>query len=878
MINRVREIPPTSVREKSKLIIEQRLRDCYGDFTIPDLTDLYKQIWDPDAQTGRLGEVKPTAGPGIPYNILGKTNRDILYTHGGLVASHCLHFLENLVNRDLEAEGVTLEDLNADMLLSYSRLFVKDEPHKVTKEINRIIVSSPLHMQVAERILFSAFFKKVVAKYSPGSITSVGIGFTDEMGKKFHDYISKGGTKRTDDMPGWDYSVTGELDEDYREIIDSMINSSPDGHLPSRERCRRLWKNICYLRQFKLYVTSDGRVRLCNFPGITESGRFDTGFGNSVKRVTLHVQVVLAMGLDHDGKDLFAMGDDCCYDYIPNLDLQYAKFGFNPKAIRIFEEPSKEFEFCSHGFNSGVVTLKTWGKTLFRLLGHRFDPSRFGQFEYEIRHNPERLFILDFLEKLGYFPEEPKEPHATPPFHLLCGPPEQNLIMPKKKANGKSSVAKRADNGQNNNKRAIANDKRLLHTVADRTISNQTVASEVNKFVRHVHNEQPMRTVHAVPSNILTDDEVRYHNWISGAPGHSPILPNYNVEPSLYTQPFTSRFMWTQNVPNGDCVTIVVAPNLSTAADNGGAAGVTPKAFYTPKILNAGSVGGIGIPGPCGNTVGNVQACVLVGTRTGGSDDVIVDTTASQSPAGYMDVKQSKPVCPFTSVDNQGTQCRWQCGRIRIRTINETRGDQRGGLATLMQPQNSLEDVIPTTATYLDEFIARGFYRSYPDLNVCSKHSDGAWVSLDVRPGQMAFHTAMSSTSTYLHGASTFLQLSNPTNSAQTVKVFIEIDWEISGAVVRGISKPKVVSAQASDHARETSEAMRAAGVLPSDQKPKESVAAALKLKDDRALQLMHGLDTGKKVVDAVSKLAGSSTSGLAAAGRLGAAVAGFAA
>jgi len=412
--------------------------------------------------------------------------------------------------------------------------------------------------------------------------------------------------------------------------------------------------------------------------------------------------------------------------------------------------------------------------------------------------------------------------------------------MPKtiKKKTNVPREARAGDRGQSNNQRAIHNLERRLDTVESRTISSRNVAKTANAFVNQARAATPLPSK-PKHNEYLVPHESAYHDWLKGHDDSpSNLLPNFNIEPSEVKQVWRGNYRFQLDVLAGNTKTVVISSAQATSSEWGGVAGGTPKSFATPLYANVRGVGSWAVPGPAQSTSGLPAAAVLVGNQSA-IDDVLLETSASSSPVGYVSDVQSQPPCPFECVLDDGDTLRWQLGRIRIMTENVTIGSDRGGQATLIQPRNSVKD-LGTNAT-TDKFMARGIFRVFDDMTVRGAH--GQWATLDVRPGLQAFHAATSGTSNSMSHAAAMLALSNANSSAtQKVVVYIQLDWELSGTAVRGIGKPHIHCPLAADHAREVSEMMRASNVLPSDQSPKHSIANGVKLANDRALQLAtHG-------------------------------------
>lgn len=419
----------------------------------------------------------------------------------------------------------------------------------------------------------------------------------------------------------------------------------------------------------------------------------------------------------------------------------------------------------------------------------------------------------------------------------------------------KKSKATRGDDGQANNQRALANIDRRLKLVEDRTVSNRNTLPLMNK-VAQASRQGALKTK---PEAFLTEMEAHHHACLKAGKFCDPLV-NHNIEPSLIKQHYTGVYQTYLTVApaTSEQITVIsVAGNSQPGSDS-------PKAFKCHQILAAGtSAVQAAIPGPASSS-GLVRGCVLRNTVSA-IDSYVVQTTSAV--AGYCTIVPPVTECPFTTVLNDGRALRWQIGTVRIRAVNQTRGDERGGVAYVMSPTNALTASAGNQPnSYLTN---KGIWKLYRDMNVGTTERP---VSVFPRSGLSAFHYADSNTSISLGNADVFICFSNPTNATQSVELLIEIDWVLSGNSIRGIGKPHLVPNSVQDRVNEAHEAMRAANVLPTEQGKDEHVPAALALASSPALQAMHAKSTEPRVVkestfQQVKKLAGKHLPKLVEAG-----------
>ncbi len=420
------------------------------------------------------------------------------------------------------------------------------------------------------------------------------------------------------------------------------------------------------------------------------------------------------------------------------------------------------------------------------------------------------------------------------------------------------NVAGKADRGQANDQRAIANLAGRLKTLEDRTISTRGVAKLENRQAERYHKLTPLPGRPAT-SPYLTESESSYHDWLKGRDDSlHHALPNFNVEPTIAKQKWRGRYKTMLTVGSNTTTTVLVNSAVTSSADYGGGAGETQKAFLSKVITNSGGVGVAAVPGPA-DSGGLTAGALLVGNQTG-ADAITLEGGSCTTPVGYYNVIASDPVCPFTGTSSDGNILRWQLVRIRVMTDNLTKGSDRGGQATIIQTRNNCNDIGATAQAAA--FLNRGIYRVFDDMNITEPTTGTTprWVSMDVRPGLQAFHCANTSSANARAGAAAaIIAFFNATTVSQSVMLYVELDWELAGTAVRGVATNHVVCPLAADHAREVSQAMRAAGVMPSQQGPAHSVAAGLKLANDRALQVAtHGPNAPRESIAAsVKKIVG---------------------
>lgn len=390
---------------------------------------------------------------------------------------------------------------------------------------------------------------------------------------------------------------------------------------------------------------------------------------------------------------------------------------------------------------------------------------------------------------------------------------------------------------RNNNRsksKGRASLKKSVRLIENRTVSNQRVAKAENSFANRV-SKSSMRS--SAPRNLgaesfLTIQELDHHESVKRGSRARFALLNENIEQTEVKQQFTTSYEFgaTAAVGGGFQVTLMSTCGQDPSCPS---AGDTPKAFGSLFLKGVGSAIGTGLPGPCARSdVVQPSSCVLTGSLSTGT--LALKTTSAVS--GFMLAKDAITACPFGYDATTGAHAlRWQPVCIRVRTENVTIGSNRGGVGYLIQPTNALEG----STVERSQLMNKGIYRVYDDGEISEPKNENGFATLEPRSGLCSFSGMRSDfeTTESIGDAMCYIVLDNPSGVAQAFKVFIEIDWQLGGTLIRGIGSPHIVPASAQDRAREANQVMRSANILPSDQRGKESIPAGLALHASPALQ-----------------------------------------
>jgi len=373
-----------------------------------------------------------------------------------------------------------------------------------------------------------------------------------------------------------------------------------------------------------------------------------------------------------------------------------------------------------------------------------------------------------------------------------------------------------------------------LAKVEERTISQQKTAKAVNSFAKST-NSTPMPTSFH-PHSMLTFEEAEYHDAMRGGEARPESLLNDNIEPSLHRQLYRSDYEYTSTVPAEGTLqcTVMSATNSSPDSD-------TPKAFGAEPLANVGAVGGFGYPGPASAADNSIKAAALLAH----TESIHVMRLETDGGSPYANIVNPTRPCPFYvpgSIVDQGTILRWQLTKINIKVINRTVGAKRGGLLYIIQPTNRPLDLVGTSPKPID-FAQRGIFKAYDDCETKGPTTNDGWVTLSVRDGLNAYHCAGAGpagtdTTNSLAGAAAYIVTEGP-SEPQDVTIMVKLFWCLAGSAVRGIAEPHSISREQSDRAAHANSVMRNANIVPSEQKGKQHLPAAIALSDSASLQAM---------------------------------------
>nr|UHS71563.1 MAG: putative RNA-dependent RNA polymerase [Barnaviridae sp.] len=345
---------------------------------------------------GQKEEVKRDANPGFPWCLLGSTNGQLLDNHWETIVDAVLDRLERIRRHGNSIFGMTGAQLVSHGLRDPVRLFVKDEPHKLSKldsGMLRLISNESLVDQLVTRILSYRQNKMEIANWTTCP-SKPGISLDDdglyEMGGHFQRALEHGPLEASD-IKAWDWSVQEwELmaDADRRAVL----ADSKDMYFHFLLRVQAHGVNNA------VYVLPDGRLLEGDMVGIQNSGSFNTSSTNSAMRLMVDVRAKLELGLPRQVilqglEDSSVMGDDSVLPSVTGVTQKVEEFGHSVKETAIFTR-LHGVSFCSHTWVSrGVALPENKWKTLYRFFSHPPTsgqyPDWFAQLLYEMRNDTE---------------------------------------------------------------------------------------------------------------------------------------------------------------------------------------------------------------------------------------------------------------------------------------------------------------------------------------------------------------------------------------------------------------------------------------------------------------------------------------------------------
>lgn len=332
-------------------------------------------------------EIVKDSSPGYPYASLGTTNGKVLEKHGDFIWKCVEKRLNKWMATSLKTiEGMTSEELVKFGLVDPVKVFVKDEPHKLSKIQEgrlRIISSVSLVDQIIERLLHRIQNKVEIERWN-SCPSKPGLGLHDDglldLTANMEALLEVNGAIDCSDVSAWDWTVQGwELELDM-EIRIRLARAEPGSAY--QKLCRV--NGLCVSKT--VFVDPEGDMWGQVDSGIQLSGRYCTSSSNSRMRV----MATLLSRLRLTGKctvtkgekeilGIMSMGDDSVEVTVPGLKEEINEIGHICKQSTTFTQV-RGVDFCSHVFDgAGNAYPSAPSKTVYRFLSHKASTATYDE-------------------------------------------------------------------------------------------------------------------------------------------------------------------------------------------------------------------------------------------------------------------------------------------------------------------------------------------------------------------------------------------------------------------------------------------------------------------------------------------------------------------
>lgn len=340
-------------------------------------------------------ELRREGFPGVPLASLGATNDALLKAHWDFIKAVVKERLGKLAARDYTVEELAGGKSVEQGLCDAVKVFIKNEPHKLTKirtgRLRLIWVMSMVDTLI-DRLLWHKLTKSNIEHWQD-TAAAPGMGATDEAFKVIWSDLERLCTKfgiDNSDVSGWDFSVKFWMQVcDYLGCLHTV-------RAPYGSTFQRVARNRLKITATPMLVLGDGRAFIFNRLAFQVTGRLRTSDGNTRMRLTLAALRGVACR---------AMGDDAVESALESsAESFYASLGFKVEGVRMAGPPGTVF--CSyHHLSRGRAFNVNWGRMLFRfytsLQRGKVEWEHYAQLADELRHMDEglRSTILGHLQR-----------------------------------------------------------------------------------------------------------------------------------------------------------------------------------------------------------------------------------------------------------------------------------------------------------------------------------------------------------------------------------------------------------------------------------------------------------------------------------------------
>lgn len=217
----------------------------------------------------------------------------------------------------MAVEHRLLELSKGNLVADPIKLFIKQEPHKVSKIQEgryRLISAISLVDQVVDRVLFGPLTERVLSTVGQ---TPCMVGWSPVAAGGYRSMSARlRGKILCADKSAWDWTVTGWMTDLLRQLILNLsLERGGEWERAVNTRFQVLFRDA-------LFQFPDGEQAGQRVDGIMKSGWLLTIVGNSVWQVALHFAVQVERGRPAFESLPFAMGDDTVQE-LPAEHNQY---------------------------------------------------------------------------------------------------------------------------------------------------------------------------------------------------------------------------------------------------------------------------------------------------------------------------------------------------------------------------------------------------------------------------------------------------------------------------------------------------------------------------------------------------------------------------
>lgn len=336
-----------------------------------------------------LEDVVRDSTPGVPLVALAKSNAELL---DGPLRQLVVDAVRELLvsigeSTPMELMAKDVKSLLTEKLMFPAKVFVKNEPHKRQKILQRrfrVIWVQSLILQVAERVMFGPAAAAEINDWANLS-AKPGMGQTDEDFSIIQAAMRRmtEGTRLFDtDVSGWDLTLKFFMMIAF-PYIHCLISGFPQGSWGWR-----VVFGLVVVQSRLVYALPDGTVWSAMVRAGQYSGRYTTSYGNTKMRVFIAALF---------GRVAAAMGDDC-----------------NEAGTGSLETVVREYESILGVGNIEAVVHERWQNAVFCSFRHvapgRAIPVRYARSLYRLLSKRKLIEadIMQFCEEVRHWDGEPR--------------------------------------------------------------------------------------------------------------------------------------------------------------------------------------------------------------------------------------------------------------------------------------------------------------------------------------------------------------------------------------------------------------------------------------------------------------------------------------